>query len=406
MDRKHRCCSKIFSVILPALVIWTSFCFAQSVDRSLVKQYDRKIKAKSAAVDSIKQELERGRKKVKELGKKEGAYLEQLAALEKNIEHSQIYLVRITRRSDTLTANIAELKDTLITVSGVLADRQKKMKQRLHDIYKTGRPKISEIILTSATVSDMLHRIKYFQELNRYDRKLVREIDSTRTLVRNHTITLETEQEELLDLKSSKERETEELKKEQGTRQEVLVEVKAEKKAYTVMIRELEQAQQELNLLVKRLERKRKEVEIEIERAKEIEFEKRKGKLPWPVEGVVTREYGKIVHPVYKTVTMCNGIDIKAPKGDKVFCVAPGRVDYIGWMRGYGKFVIVNHFGGYLTIYAHCDKITVVQDQNVQYGGELGIVGETGSLNGPKLHFQVRQSSETLNPGDWLEKRE
>ncbi len=406
MDRKYGCCSKISSVILPALVILMSHGLAQSVDKSLIQQYDRKIDAKSAAMDSIKHALTRGRKRVEELGKKEGKYLEQLAGLEKNIENSRMYLGTISRRSDTLAADIALLKDTLVIVTRELTDRQKRMQQRLRDIYKTGRPAISEIILTSATVSDMLHRIKYFQELNRYDRKLVRQIDSTRMLVHNHTQTLEAEQQELLELKSRKEQETKELKKEQGSRRDILAEVKAEKKAYTVMIRELEQAQQELNLLVQRLEKKRREAKIEIERAKEIEFEKRKGKLPWPVEGEITRAYGKIVHPVYKTVTMCNGIDIKAPKGDKILCVAPGTVDYIGWMRGYGKFVIVNHFGGYLTIYAHCDKINVIQDQDVKYGEELGVVGETGSLNGSKLHFQIRQSSETLNPGAWLDKKE
>lgn len=189
-------------------------------------------------------------------------------------------------------------------------------------------------------------------------------------------------------------------------REEVLVEVKTEKKAYMAMVEELEQAQMELSLLVKRLARKRKEAEDEFKRGLKVAFEKRRGNLHWPVDGKVIRGYGKIVHPVYKTVTMSNGLDIRVQKGEKIFCVAPGRVDYIGWMRGYGKFVIINHFGGYLSIYAHLDKINVLENQEVKYGDELGLAGETGSLNGPKLHFQIRQSSETLDPRKWLEKRE
>ncbi len=406
MDRKHECSSKIFSIIPVALVIWMSHCSAQDADKSLVKHYDKKIKAKSVAIDSIKSELIRGRKRVQELDKKEGVYLERLEILEKNVENSYVFLKTVTGQIDTLAVHIELLNDSLVIVSGELKERQLKMKQRLRDIYKTGQPKMIEIILTSQTVSDMLHRIKYFQELNRYDRQLLQEIDSTKMVVTNHKLQLENEQQELVALRTGKEQETAALKKEQKKRKSVLAEVQDEKKAYVAMVKELELAQEELNLLVKRLEKKRKEVKIEYERGLQIVFEKRQGKRPWPADGTIIREYGKIIHPVYKTVTMCNGVDIKAPKGDKVFSVAPGTIDYIGWMRGYGKFIIVNHFGGYLTIYAHLDKVSVAQDQDVKYGEELGAVGETGSLTGPKLHFQIRQSSETLNPRKWLEKKE
>ncbi len=406
MDRKHACCSKILGVILAACATWSSYCPAQSADKNLVEQYDKKIKEKSVAIDSIRNELDRGRTRVKELQEKEGAYLEQLHALEKNIENAGVYLKKISGQIDTLGIHIELLQDSLEAVTDKLQERQQKMKHRLRDIYKTGHPRIIEIILTSQTISAMLHRIKYFQELNRYDRRLVRVIDSTKVQVADHKAKLEAEQEELLALKASKEQETKELTREQKERKTVLTELRNEKEAYTAMIRELELAQQELNLLVKRLENKRKEAKIELERGLQIAFEKRKGKLPWPADGTVIRKYGKIVHPVYKTVTMCNGIDIKATKGDNVYCVAPGQVDYIGWMRGYGKFVIVNHFGGYLTIYAHLDKVSVAQDQDVKYGEIIGVVGETGSINGPKLHFQIRRSSETLDPVSWLKKKE
>ncbi len=406
MGWKHESCSKISGIISIALVILLLPCVVLGSGKNLVKEYDRKITEKSVVIDSIQQELSRGRKKVEELDKKEGSYLEQLERLEKNIDNSRTYLVRLAEQVDTIGIHVAILQDTLVVVTDALSLQQQKMKQRLRDIYKTGRPSIIEIILTSATVTNMLHRIKYFQELNQYDRKLIREIDSTKTKVLVHKEKLEKDQEELVALKTEKEVETKSLKKEKGQRRNLLKEVQAEKKAYAAMIKELEQAQRELNFLVTRLQEKRKDAKLEYERGLKIAFKKRQGKLPWPADGSVMREYGKIVHPKYKTITMSNGIDIKAIKGVKVFCVAPGQVDYIGWMRGYGKFVIVNHFGGYLTIYAHLERIDVKMDQEIKYGQPLGIVGETGSLNGSKLHFQIRQAAETLNPRKWLEKKE
>jgi murein DD-endopeptidase MepM/ murein hydrolase activator NlpD len=74
-------------------------------------------------------------------------------------------------------------------------------------------------------------------------------------------------------------------------------------------------------------------------------------------------------------------------------------------MRGLGKMVIVDHVGGYLSIYAHLQDISVEVDQKVALDTELGRVGETGSLGGAKLHFEIRKSAEALNPLLWLEKK-
>ena len=406
MDRKYECCSKIFNLIQLSLIISQSYLFAQGTGNGLIQQFDKKIKEKSVVVDSIKSEMLRGRKKIGELDKKEGAYLEQLVFLEKNIEVSSVYLAKITEKINDLIVHSDILRDSLAIMTEELLKRQNKMKKRLRDIYKTGRPDLFEIIFTSGNVSDMLSRVKYFQEINRYDKMFLRSIDSTRAVVINNKQRLAERQEQLTFSKSSKEAEKIELEKERKQREMVLAEVKTEKKAYRAMVEELEQAQKELSLLVKMLAGKKKKAEDEFKRGLTVAFEKRKGNLPWPVDGKVIREYGKIVHPVYKTTTMSNGLDIRVKKGEKVLCVATGRVDYIGWMRGYGKFVIVNHFGDYLSIYGHFDNINVLENQEVKYGDVLGLAGETGSLNGPKLHFQIRQSSETRDPRTWLEKRE
>jgi septal ring factor EnvC (AmiA/AmiB activator) len=124
------------------------------------------------------------------------------------------------------------------------------------------------------------------------------------------------------------------------------------------------------------------------------------------VQGPIVKEFGRIVHPVYKTVTMSVGVDIQTSVGESVACVAPGRIDYVGRMRGYGKFVIVNHTSGFLTIYTHLDSVAVAKDQPVESGEILGTVGETGSLEGSRLHFEIRKSTEALNPREWLEKKD
>lgn len=404
---KHECCKKIPCRIgfFFLLLLISTPGFSQSGKSDIISRYEKDIKKNSVVLDSIKLELERGRKRIKELSSKEGKYLDQLKQLEDNISSSQKYLNLVTSQIDTIGERIITLQDSLIIYDSELNIRQNKMKKRLRSLYMSGNPGFAEIIFTSENMGDVLAKVRYFQEISNYDKKLLSAIDSTKQIVTTRKSELEMEQIELTELKSKKESETLALTREKKTRKSMVAEIQNEKGAYETMVRELAQAQKELNFLLTQLEKKRKKAKTEYERGLKIAFEKRKGKLPWPAEGRVSKNYGKIVHPVYKTTTMNNGVDIRANKGDGVFCVAPGQVDYIGSMRGYGKFVIVNHFGGYITIYAHLNTINVDMGKEVKYGTVLGTVGESGSLDGVKLHFQIRKSTDTLDPSKWLEKK-
>lgn len=370
-----------------------------------VREYEERLKEQGAVLDSIRKELSRGREKVKELKETEGSYLKQIQQFEQNIETSEDLITKIALQMDTVSENIESSRDSLYTANEDLEDRSRKMKKRIRNMYKTGKIGKLQILFGSRNTSDLIHRMKYFVELNRYDRMLLESIQSTRNEIRRHTATLELERDRLALLKTEREEEQEELLAEQESRKNMLETVRSEREAYESMVAELERAQEELNTLLKTLADRRKEAKLEQERGRTIAFEKRKGKLPWPVYGTIDREFGKIVHPVYKTVTMNMGIDIRADRGEDVMCVAPGRVDYVGWMRGYGRFAIVNH-AGYVTVYAHLDSIAVAKDQDVEYGTILGRVGESGSLDGSKLHFQIRRESDPVNPREWLERKE
>ncbi len=71
-------------------------------------------------------------------------------------------------------------------------------------------------------------------------------------------------------------------------------------------------------------------------------------------------------------------------------------------MKGYGKIVLVDHFGGYTTIYAHLSTALVKKGDEIAVGKKIGTVGESGSLDGVKLHFEIRKKAKALNPTEWL----
>jgi septal ring factor EnvC (AmiA/AmiB activator) len=263
---------------------------------------------------------------------------------------------------------------------------------------------LPQIVLSSRSMSDLLHQMRYFEVLHEYDRRLLNQIDSARSRISVRKATLEGVHAQLSLLRKEKEKEHGELVKEQTTRKELLERVRSQKTTYSAMIRDLEAAQQELKNIVQMLENKRKKLRTAREQGMLSSFEKRKGALPWPVQGKVLSEFGRVVHSIYKTVIMNTGIDIGAQKGEKVFCIASGKVAYIGWMRGFGKFAIVDH-GGYYTTYAQMDEVTVEKDAEVHSGSVLGVIGDQGIAGGIKLHFEIRKSTEALDPLEWLEER-
>ncbi|MBN2188611.1 MAG: peptidoglycan DD-metalloendopeptidase family protein [Chitinispirillaceae bacterium] len=366
--------------------------------------YEKQLRKKTDALDSIKNEINKRRKKIGALEKAEGNYLARLEYLETNIAASKKYLVMLSKRIDTAETTIVRLTDSLTQARALLAGRQSVMKQRLRRAYMTGTLSPLMSLLMSRNPLDMVNRARYLEEVYAYDQNLALKIDRARKAIDEKKRSFETKRSELGLLLREKKKENVLLLKEETSRRAIIADIRSKKKSNMTMIAELESAQKELNAIIRLLEDKRRKA---VEQSRAVAgarsvFERLKGTLPWPLDGPVISRFGKIVHPVYHTVTMNNGIDIGAAPGQQVRCVASGTVIYTGSMRGLGRLVIVEHGGDYLTIYSHLDEIGVSDNQKVVAGTVLGRVGPAAETEGTILHFEIRKSTNSLNPTHWL----
>lgn len=131
-------------------------------------------------------------------------------------------------------------------------------------------------------------------------------------------------------------------------------------------------------------------------------FGRRYGALRRPVAGIVEVPFGRVVNAKFGTVTHHNGIDIRAPQGTEVVAVDKGKVVWAEWFRGYGNLVILDHGDGYHTLYGHLERIDVQPGEEVEGGTAIGTVGETGSLKGPFLYFELREQGKPVDPLPWF----
>jgi septal ring factor EnvC (AmiA/AmiB activator) len=184
--------------------------------------------------------------------------------------------------------------------------------------------------------------------------------------------------------------------------------VRDERAYHERMVGELTEAAKRLEAFIRELQARQRRlarVPPKTDQAPGVGFASLRGRLPWPTEGRIVMSFGAQVHPRFGTRTFRNGVDIEAAEGKDVHAVYGGQVIYTGWFKGYGNLIIVDHAHEYYTLYAHVADILVKEGEDERQGQRIGTVGDTGSLEGPRLYFEVRHQGRPQNPEQWLRDR-
>ena len=127
-------------------------------------------------------------------------------------------------------------------------------------------------------------------------------------------------------------------------------------------------------------------------------FASLRGRLPWPVAGRIIQGFGA---PLAGGRLRAQGDLIAAPLGTPVRAVAYGRVVFADWLPHFGLLVIIDHGGGYMSIYAHNQSVYVHVGDWVQMGETIATLGDSGGQNQPALYFEIRRSGVALSPREW-----
>lgn len=273
----------------------------------------------------------------------------------------------------------------------LVEDRLTRLGPRLLVMYRLMRHHPLRSLLSAADFSAMIWRWRAMSGLVDGDLRLLREAKRIADLERLLLSQLSGLNEQLADWRESARAEHRQAEIRRGELTEIVASLQADSLESKRAIRELEQADQSLSKLIRQLEISRSSG-----------FAALKGKLPMPTEGTVEVGFGKVVNPKFNTVTAQKGWDVRAPLGAQVKAIAGGQVAYAGWLRGYGNVLIVDHGGGFHTLVAHLDSISRGVGEGVRTGDVLGTVGETGSLKGAYLYFEIRLDGEAVDPAAWV----
>lgn len=389
-----------------------SFFLSLSVIFSQTEKIEKDIQFHNSELDRLREEIADYEKKIKNTSDREKSEIERLNEIDEEISlvRNLIYRLRkeekIKEKAIILAEVTIEKKESEHTS---LVDRYAK---RVTYTYKKGRLSDLEKLLDAKSWRQAVYRAKYIKIISEHDRSLVVEIRSNLTEIEAKRTVMERELTDIKKIDKEKSSRKKWLEQRRRVRNKELDNLKRDRQKMFVALNERKKAAQQMASIISRLERERVARIAELERRrKEMElvdsapFTELKGKLPWPIDGKVISRFGTYHNPVLKTVTENTGIDIRGSEGTEVRSIYDGIVTTVTYIRGYGNTVILDHGDSFYSVYTHVTEVEVEENSYVNARDIIAHVGDSGSLEGAKLHFEIWGNKDKLNPELWLRKR-
>lgn len=343
----------------------------------------------------LQERLDAEKKAFDALGTEKKELLTLLDTLERLARDSTTRVTTLERQRQRLEKQRQALGAALAVNGEALSAQQRALAPRLVTLYRLKKRDALGFLLAADDFATLIKRQRAIGTVVASD---ARALDELATLTRYQGIV----SRRVERLERSQEVVLRSLRTEQAVGQarlsrfkDLLASIGAEQNRMSRLIADLESSEKELAAMVG-----------DLAPAQHQGFRARKGHLPKPAKGLVEVGFGKVVNPRFNTVTVQKGIDLRAAEGTPVVAVAPGTVAWAGWLKGYGNLVIVDHGSAYHSLYAHLASTEVEVGAQVEAGVLLGTVGDTGSLKGAYLYFEIRRQGQAIDPLPWLENPE
>ncbi len=373
---------------------------------------DDPLQAEQKKLQQTEQKLREERRRVADARARETSLLAELEQIETRLAEKQREVAKLDVRVKKTQGEITTLRGEIRHLEAQRAGQQEALSRRLRAMYKVhAQGGALPALLSGEDPVTRAVAVRHLTSMAALDARLIQEYRGTSANLEDRRTREEARERELSGLRADAAREQAEVDREGARRRVLLAKVRDERAYHERMVGELTEASRRLEAFIRDLQAKQQKRLAKIPPPKEtppgaaVGFGGFRGRLPWPTEGRVVAGFGAQVHPRFGTRTFRNGVDIEAGEGRDVQAVYGGHVVYTGWFKGYGNLIILDHDNEYYTLYAHVAEILVKEGDDVRQAQRIGTVGDTGSLEGPRLYFEVRYQGKPQNPEQWLRQR-
>ncbi|MEY3138297.1 MAG: hypothetical protein RL580_2029, partial [Pseudomonadota bacterium] len=279
-----------------------------------------------------------------------------------------------------------------------LASERRQLAAQMRAAYLIGREEPLKLFLNQQDPAKAGRMLAYYGYFGRARAEQLAAIENNVRQIAQLDAGLATEQERIVQLESRQSTEVSRLDKARNERGQVLTALTAESKARAASLERMQREKAALEKLLRELRRASSRFPTD----SKSPFAGMRGKLAWPASGKLVARFGQKRAGAVKW----DGVMISAPRGTPVRAVYRGRVVYADWLAGLGLLLIIDHGGGYLSLYGHNEQLYRAVGDQVGPGDTVASVGDSGGRAAPELYFEIRQAARPIDPAPWFKDRQ
>jgi septal ring factor EnvC (AmiA/AmiB activator) len=362
----------------------------------LANAQDRR--ASEAALTAVRKEIKQLEAELAREASRRDEGARALQAAELDIAAATRKLADVRSRLKDQESVRRDLEREAQRANGRLTAEKAALARQVRASYMTGRQELFKLLLSQESPAAVGRMLAYYDYYNRARSARIGAVaDELAKLAELESQTSRVEAE-LASLEGEQAREVAALERSRDERRAAVEKLDAEIRGGTAAVAKLRSEEKRLADLVVRLGEVMAGFPIDTDQP----FAQLKGKLPWPVQGRLAGDYGQ---PRAGGPVKWNGVLLEAAAGTPVRAVYHGRVAFADWLPGLGLLVIVDHGGGYLSLYGHNEALLKESGDWVDPGEPIAQVGDSGGQARAGLYFEIRHNGEPVNPNPWIARR-
>lgn len=363
----------------------------------------------------VKKEIKEKKQLIKKTAKVEQKVSGELQAIDKSLKEKEVQFTSLARELQGVERTISKTEKEIDTVRGEVEQKRHEIERRLVSVYKAGEIGNLRVFYSSESFPQMVENLRYMRSVIDNDKKLFADYNNKIAELSKLKGVLETDANRKERLKAGIEQKKQEIEGEKSKKAAYLQKVRQDKQSHLASLQELQANAGRLQAMVRKLEamsRKSYTSKAPKPSTKRMPpglppipdkgFGAQRGRLSLPVSGRIVSGFGRHKHPEFNSYTVSNGVSIAAPSGADIRAVYEGKVIFASYFKGYGNMVIVDHGGGFFSLYAHASRIAKRVGAEVARNETIASVGDVDSPRGDMLYFEIRYQGRPVDPASWF----
>lgn len=364
----------------------------------------------------VKQEIKAKKQLITKTRKVEAVVSTELQVINRNLVQKEADLGRLDHDLAGVESSLDRTGREIARVTDEANRKRQEIERRLASLYKAGELGAVRMFFSAESFPQMAENIRYMRSILENDKKIFAEYNEKITELHTLKLDLERDAARKARIKEGIALKKREIEQEKSKKAAYLVRVRQDRKGYEASLKELQANAARLQTMIERLDAlSRRKLSSrharpgsklkplpELPPVPDRGFASQKGRMSLPVRGEVIETFGKHKHPEFNSYTFSKGLSISAGAGTEIRSIYEGSVIFADYFKGYGNMVIVDHGGGYFSLYAHASKILKKVGAEVARNEALATVGDMDSARGPLLYFEIRHQGKPVDPAGWV----